>query len=135
MDPYRVLDIPRNSTLKEIRTKYFSLVRQYHPDKNNGTTTQKFQEIEAAYKSVYKSVIDSENARDTKNTGVKSRPNTNTNTNPPPKPPKPPKPPPEPAKPEPPKPKFKKGQSLDDFLNDLMNDGRKKLGKKKDKWS
>ena len=105
MDPYKILGISRNSTVKEIRDKYIFLARQYHPDKNvDKNTTAKFQEIEAAYRSA------------TDNT-IKTK--------------KPPPPPP----PPPPRHKFKKGQSLDDFLNDLVNDGKKKLGKKKDRWS
>jgi hypothetical protein len=106
MNPYELLGIPKNSTLQEIRSRYLLLAREYHPDRNEGKTTVKFQEIESAYRMVL-------------SVQSKTRPN-----------PKPPPPPP-PV----PKQSFKKGQGLDDFLNDLMNEGRKKTGKRKDKWS
>ncbi len=107
MDPYKVLGIHRNSTLREIRSRYLLLAREYHPDRNKGKTTVKFQEIESAYRTVL---------------SAESKTKPKPKTNPPPPPP-------------PQVPKFKKGQGLDDFLNDLMNEGRKKTGKKKDKWS
>lgn len=121
MDPYKILGIPRNSTIKEIRTRYHCLVRKYHPDKNINEVNneeakniiKKFQEIEYAYKSII-------------------NPESLKNSKPPPPPPSPP--PPAPSPPPPPMPKFKKGQKLDDFLEELMKEGQKKTGKKKDKW-
>lgn len=37
MDPYKVLDVPRNFTLDVLKTKYKSLALKVHPDKNGGS--------------------------------------------------------------------------------------------------
>ena len=110
MNSYQILGISKKSTTKEIRERYLCLAKQWHPDKHHNSveSVKKFQEIEYAYKSIINP-----------SAFKKFRP-----------PPPPPPPPPSPAVP-----KFKKNQNLDDFLNELYNEGRKKTGKKKDKWT
>ena len=46
-DPYKVLGVKTNSTLKEIRTAYRKLVKQYHPDA--GGDEEKILKINAAW--------------------------------------------------------------------------------------
>jgi len=135
MDPFKILGIPSDSTQNEIRKRYLSLAKQYHPDKHQSSieSIKKFQDLESAYRKIIDA--DSFNGRSSTPT---STPTTSTPRRKPrrPKPPDPvPEPPPPPPPPPPPVPKFKKGQNFDDFLNELKEDGRKKTGKKKDKWS
>ncbi len=122
---YKILGISKNSTTREVRERYLSLARQHHPDKhrNSVESVKKFQDIECAYRLIY----DPASFKGQAPAPSRSTP-TRTAKPPDPKPPDP-KPPPKPP------PKFKKGQNLDDFLNELRNDGHKKTGKKKDKWS
>ncbi len=119
---YVTLGTSKNSTYKEIRKRYLQLAKQHHPDKHQGSkeSIKKFQDIEYAYKLITENF--SKPVPVSKQVPV-SRP----------KPPEP-KPKPKPPEPKPPEPKFKKGQNLDDFLNDLFIDGHKKTGKKKDRW-
>lgn len=35
-DPYKILGVPRNASLSEIKKRYYKLVKKYHPDRNNG---------------------------------------------------------------------------------------------------
>jgi len=50
---YKVLSVPRNSQLKEIKKSYRELALKWHPDKNTGDTKEEaekmFQEISEAY--------------------------------------------------------------------------------------
>ncbi|KAI3797803.1 hypothetical protein L1987_33066 [Smallanthus sonchifolius] len=49
-DYYKVLKVPKNATLQEIKTSYRALARKYHPDMNKGDgAEEKFKEISAAY--------------------------------------------------------------------------------------
>ncbi|KAL7556460.1 hypothetical protein ACA910_021034 [Epithemia clementina (nom. ined.)] len=49
-DFYAILGVGRNADVKEIKTAYRKLAKQYHPDANPGQdTTEKFQEINRAY--------------------------------------------------------------------------------------
>lgn len=58
-NPYKILDLPKNCSEKEIKKRYRQLVKQYHPDKqkdtkNEGDTkdgedTKIFESIEKAY--------------------------------------------------------------------------------------
>lgn len=49
MDLYEILEIKPNASEIEIKKAYHRLVLKYHPDKNNNTTTDKFQKIQSAY--------------------------------------------------------------------------------------
>ncbi|KAJ1527591.1 hypothetical protein ONE63_007554 [Megalurothrips usitatus] len=49
-DPYRVLGIPKSSTIPEIRKAYKNLAKEWHPDKNHDPAAEeKFVEITQAY--------------------------------------------------------------------------------------
>lgn len=51
----RVLELPEFATLKEIKTRYRELLKEWHPDlgkKNKGIRKQKTIEIIKAYKTV-----------------------------------------------------------------------------------
>eukprot|EP00796_Vickermania_ingenoplastis_P009109 gene9109-6400_t len=47
---YEVLEVERDADLTAIRRQYKKLALRYHPDRNNGTTNDKFQEIEEAHR-------------------------------------------------------------------------------------
>jgi outer membrane biosynthesis protein TonB len=127
MDPYKILNITKKSSPKEIRDSYLKLAKLHHPDKNNGSTAKKFQEIEFAYTLLTGNIRRHDPEPEPKS---KSKPKTEPKSKPEPKPePKPktePKPEPKPKsepKPKPkPEPKFRKNQSLDSFLKEQVND-------------
>ncbi len=50
-DYYKVLDVPRNASQKEIKKAYYDLAKKYHPDLNKGDSNaaKKFTEIGEAY--------------------------------------------------------------------------------------
>ncbi|KAI5124427.1 hypothetical protein M0805_008311 [Coniferiporia weirii] len=49
-NPYQVLGVTKDAPLAEIKKKYYSLARKYHPDTNKEKDAQeKFVEIQAAY--------------------------------------------------------------------------------------
>lgn len=54
VDPYQVLGVPYNADEDEIKKKYRSLVKQYHPDlhPNDPEAAKKMSEINAAYEMI-----------------------------------------------------------------------------------
>lgn len=48
-DFYKILGVPPSATEKDIKATYYKLAQQYHPDKTQGKTADKFKEITAAY--------------------------------------------------------------------------------------
>lgn len=52
MTPYELLKVPTNITEEELKIKYRKLVLKYHPDRNNGSTTELFKKIINAYEAI-----------------------------------------------------------------------------------
>ncbi len=49
-DPYEVLGVERNSTIKDIKKAYRKLAKEYHPDHNkNADAEDKFKQVQDAY--------------------------------------------------------------------------------------
>ena len=48
-DYYKILEVDKTASDKEIKQAYHKLARQYHPDANQGKTIEKFKEISSAY--------------------------------------------------------------------------------------
>jgi DnaJ-class molecular chaperone len=54
-NPYDVLELPHNTSFSEVRLKYYKLAKIHHPDKYNGTDTEKsvneeyFKKVTVAY--------------------------------------------------------------------------------------
>ncbi|MBT4982538.1 MAG: J domain-containing protein [Euryarchaeota archaeon] len=53
-DPYQVLGVSRGASDAEIKKSFRKLARQFHPDRNDGSTAAeaKFKEVQAAYDSI-----------------------------------------------------------------------------------
>ncbi|MCY0871302.1 MAG: J domain-containing protein [Acidithiobacillus caldus] len=51
IQPYRVLAVPHNATIEEIRISWRRLSRRYHPDHNPGNpqAASRFREVQAAW--------------------------------------------------------------------------------------
>lgn len=47
---YEVLEVDAQADVAAIRRQYKKMALQYHPDRNNGTTRERFQEIEEAHR-------------------------------------------------------------------------------------
>ena len=54
MNYYQILQIDKNSTLKEIKKHYYQLAKKYHPDKNNGNyqKCEDFKLLSEAYSTL-----------------------------------------------------------------------------------
>lgn len=50
-NPYAVLGVQPNMSLKDIRSKYLILAKKYHPDGSNGNA-EKFKEIHDAWEVI-----------------------------------------------------------------------------------
>ncbi|OTA99849.1 hypothetical protein M426DRAFT_67047, partial [Hypoxylon sp. CI-4A] len=48
-DPYEVLGVGRDANAKEIKTNYYKLCLQFHPDKAGPGASEKFHQIQEAY--------------------------------------------------------------------------------------
>ena len=52
MDYYKILEIDKNSTTREIKKHYYKLAKKYHPDKNNGISDENFKLLSEAYSTL-----------------------------------------------------------------------------------
>jgi hypothetical protein len=54
VDPYQVLGVRPGASSEELHDAYRRLVKQHHPDRNNGSaeSTRRFQQIQEAYDAV-----------------------------------------------------------------------------------
>lgn len=52
-DYYKILGVPKDASLDDIKKAFHSLAKKYHPDTNRGNTAAKrmFQEIRDAYEA------------------------------------------------------------------------------------
>lgn len=48
--PYEIFNLPRNASQKEIKSRYFLLVKQYHPDHAPPTSVDRFRKVVESYK-------------------------------------------------------------------------------------
>ena len=48
-DLYALLGVPKSVSKKKLREAYYTLVKKYHPDKNNGVHSEEFAKISVAY--------------------------------------------------------------------------------------
>lgn len=53
---YTILELSRNATLTYLKANYRRLVLKYHPDRNNGDSTQ-FKLIQEAYETLSKHLL------------------------------------------------------------------------------
>jgi curved DNA-binding protein CbpA len=84
-DYYKVLGLTKQSTDKEIKTTYYKLAKQYHPDVNQGKTSEKFKEMSAAYDilsdPIKRREYDASRSINSFFTGKQYSSTSNTNTN------------------------------------------------------
>ena len=53
MNPYQILDVPRNASIDEIKAAYCRKALEFHPDINAAPNSEeRFQEINAAYEAL-----------------------------------------------------------------------------------
>ena len=56
LDPYKILDVPRDATVGEIKKAYFRLIKHHTPEKE----PEKFKEIRAAYEKLRTDIVRTE---------------------------------------------------------------------------
>lgn len=56
-NPFKVLGISSFSSLKEVKDRYHELCHKYHPDNPKTGDTQKFLELNKAYKQITTGVV------------------------------------------------------------------------------
>lgn len=49
MDYYKILQIDKDASTRDIKKHYYSLAKQFHPDKNNGISDENFKLLSEAY--------------------------------------------------------------------------------------
>ena len=49
MDYYKILNINKNASTRDIKKHYYKLAKKYHPDKNSGITDENFKLLSEAY--------------------------------------------------------------------------------------
>lgn len=54
MDPYKILDLPKNFTLEQLRTNYKRIALKVHPDKSNLGSDYLFKLVTHSYKTLAK---------------------------------------------------------------------------------
>jgi curved DNA-binding protein CbpA len=54
MDPYKILELPRNFTLEQLRNNYKKIALQVHPDKSQLGSDYLFKMVTTAYKTLLK---------------------------------------------------------------------------------
>ena len=73
VDPYKVLQIPRNASHEDIRKSYRSLCLRYHPDKNVGRSPKERIKCEETFKEIQKAYSLIGNAESRRNYDLLSR--------------------------------------------------------------
>src|SRR6266576_2759687 len=56
MNPLEILNLPKQSTIEQIKSQYHLLLKQYHPDTSNNPNTKKLMELQTAYKLALKTI-------------------------------------------------------------------------------
>jgi curved DNA-binding protein CbpA len=49
IDPYKMLGLSHNADQREIRAAYRSLAKKYHPDAGQGSSAERFRDVQDAY--------------------------------------------------------------------------------------
>ncbi|MCC7356783.1 MAG: J domain-containing protein [Candidatus Doudnabacteria bacterium] len=64
-DPYKILGVSRNTSLKELRQAYLQLIKQYHPDINSHSSAEEIsKKINDAYDTLTSNINTSEGGLD-----------------------------------------------------------------------
>lgn len=66
-NPYELLDVKSDASLREIKTAYRNKCREFHPDKNGGKTEDKMKALNQAYESLMQTVSEPNSVDDENN--------------------------------------------------------------------